>query len=184
MKKILVRDGRFGRCSLPQPRHWPRTLRPPSGPRVEALVGYDRVKAVGEKDGGVLFGIGAGYDFAVGNGVSLGADVEATEFDPEGRRCGHRPGEGWPRPLRRRPRHLRGLADGQPLREGRLHQCPLQGDRRCRHVRDELRRLPSRRRRPAAPSAARPMSAANIATPTMKHGLARHQLALTVGTRF
>ena len=51
----------------------------PVGPRVEAVVGYDRVKALGEKDGGALFGIGAGYDFAVGSGVSLGADVEATE---------------------------------------------------------------------------------------------------------
>jgi outer membrane immunogenic protein len=50
-----------------------------SGPRVEALVGYDRVKGLGEKDGGALFGIGAGYDFAVGNGVSLGIDGEATE---------------------------------------------------------------------------------------------------------
>ncbi len=50
-----------------------------AGPRVEALIGYDRLRAAGEKDGGVLFGIGAGYDFAVGNGVSLGADVEATE---------------------------------------------------------------------------------------------------------
>jgi outer membrane immunogenic protein len=51
----------------------------PTGGRVEALIGYDRVKALGEHDGGVLFGIGAGYDFAVGNGVSLGADIEATE---------------------------------------------------------------------------------------------------------
>ena len=51
----------------------------PAGPRVEALIGYDRVKLGGEHDGGVLFGIGAGYDFAVGNGVSLGADIEATE---------------------------------------------------------------------------------------------------------
>lgn len=51
----------------------------PVGPRVEALVGYDRVKAIGEKDGGALFGIGAGYDFAVGPSVSLGADIEATE---------------------------------------------------------------------------------------------------------
>jgi len=50
-----------------------------SGPRVEAVVGYDRVKALGEKDGGALFGLGAGYDFAVGPAVSLGADVEATE---------------------------------------------------------------------------------------------------------
>jgi len=51
----------------------------PTGPRVEALVGYDRVKAAGEHDGGLLFGVGAGYDFAVGNGVSLGADIEATD---------------------------------------------------------------------------------------------------------
>ena len=51
----------------------------PTGARVEALVGYDKVKALGEKDGGALFGIGAGYDYAVGNAVSIGADIEATE---------------------------------------------------------------------------------------------------------
>ena len=51
----------------------------PAGPRVEAVVGYDKVKALGEDDGGALFGIGAGYDFAVTPSVSLGADVEATE---------------------------------------------------------------------------------------------------------
>lgn len=51
----------------------------PVGPRVEAVVGYDRVKAGGESDGGALFGIGAGYDVAVGPAVSLGADLEATE---------------------------------------------------------------------------------------------------------
>ena len=50
----------------------------PVGPRVEAIVGYDKVKALGEKDGGALFGIGAGYDFAVAPSVSLGADLEAT----------------------------------------------------------------------------------------------------------
>ena len=51
----------------------------PVGPRVEALIGYDKVKALGESDGGALFGIGAGYDFPVASAVSLGADVEATE---------------------------------------------------------------------------------------------------------
>ena len=51
----------------------------PVGPRVEAVVGYDKVKAGGEHDGGALFGIGAGYDFAVAPAVSLGVDVEATE---------------------------------------------------------------------------------------------------------
>jgi outer membrane immunogenic protein len=50
----------------------------PSGPRVEAVVGYDRVKALGEKDGGVLFGVGAGYDYPVSNSVSIGGDIEAT----------------------------------------------------------------------------------------------------------
>jgi outer membrane immunogenic protein len=55
------------------------TAAAPVGPRVEAIVGYDRVKALGEKDGGALFGIGAGYDFAVGPAISLGADIEATE---------------------------------------------------------------------------------------------------------
>ena len=51
----------------------------PAGPRVEAVVGYDRVKALGEKDGGALFGIGAGYDYPVSNAVSIGADIEASE---------------------------------------------------------------------------------------------------------
>lgn len=51
----------------------------PAGPRVEAIIGYDKVKALGESDGGALFGIGAGYDFGVGPAISLGADVEATE---------------------------------------------------------------------------------------------------------
>ncbi len=51
----------------------------PAGPRVEAVVGYDKVKALGESDGGFLYGLGAGYDFAVAPRVSIGADVEATD---------------------------------------------------------------------------------------------------------
>jgi outer membrane immunogenic protein len=56
----------------------------PQGPRVEALVGYDAVRldlGAGDKfkDEGVVYGIGAGYDFALGNGASLGADVEASD---------------------------------------------------------------------------------------------------------
>jgi outer membrane immunogenic protein len=51
----------------------------PVGPRVEALVGYDSLKALGDDDQGVVYGVGAGYDFAVGNSVSLGLDVEATD---------------------------------------------------------------------------------------------------------
>ena len=51
----------------------------PAGPRVEAVVGYDKVKALGESDGGFLYGLGAGYDFAVGPAVSIGADIEASD---------------------------------------------------------------------------------------------------------
>lgn len=51
----------------------------PSGGRVEALVGYDIVSFAGEDEGGILFGVGAGYDFAVGNGAALGVDIEATD---------------------------------------------------------------------------------------------------------
>lgn len=50
----------------------------PAGARVEALVGYDRVKSSGETFGGIFGGLGAGYDVAVANNFSLGADVEAT----------------------------------------------------------------------------------------------------------
>lgn len=50
-----------------------------AGPRVEALVGYDIVSFDGADEGGVLFGLGAGYDFAVGQGVALGLDVEASD---------------------------------------------------------------------------------------------------------
>lgn len=55
------------------------TTTAPTGARVEALVGYDSLKAFGETDDGVVYGVGAGYDFAVNNGISLGVDVEATD---------------------------------------------------------------------------------------------------------
>jgi outer membrane immunogenic protein len=51
----------------------------PTGFRVEALVGYDRAGTDGFHISGVLFGAGAGYDFAVSNGVSLGIDAEASD---------------------------------------------------------------------------------------------------------
>jgi outer membrane immunogenic protein len=51
----------------------------PAGFRIEALVGYDRAGVDGFHDDGVLFGVGAGYDVAVGNAVSLGVDAEATD---------------------------------------------------------------------------------------------------------
>jgi outer membrane immunogenic protein len=51
----------------------------PAGFRVEALVGYDRPGTDGFHESGVLFGIGAGYDIALGNAVSLGVDAEASD---------------------------------------------------------------------------------------------------------
>jgi outer membrane immunogenic protein len=78
VKKILFASA-FSVAFLAATPAFAQDVAAPVGPRVEALVGYDRVKALGEKDGGALFGVGAGYDFAVGPAVSLGADVEATE---------------------------------------------------------------------------------------------------------
>ena len=55
----------------------------PAGPRVEAVIGYDKVKALGDNDGGVLYGLGVGYDFAVAPSVSLGVDGEITDSTQE-----------------------------------------------------------------------------------------------------
>ncbi|HEY5459596.1 MAG TPA: porin family protein [Sphingomicrobium sp.] len=79
MKKILLATAATAAVLGATPALAQTASAAPVGPRVEAVVGYDRVKALGEKDGGALLGIGAGYDFAVGSGVSLGADIEATE---------------------------------------------------------------------------------------------------------
>jgi outer membrane immunogenic protein len=54
-----------------------------SGPRVEGLVGYDRVQNHGH-DSGVAYGVGAGYDFQRG-GMVFGAEVEAA--DSTTKRC-------------------------------------------------------------------------------------------------
>jgi outer membrane immunogenic protein len=58
-----------------------------SGGRVEAIVGWDHgsisLDDFGIDDSvnadGILFGIGAGYDFAVSDTASLGIDLEASE---------------------------------------------------------------------------------------------------------
>lgn len=59
----------------------------PTGPRVEALVGYDALRVDLEdfgtdeklKDNDLFYGVGAGYDFAVAPGISAGVDVELTD---------------------------------------------------------------------------------------------------------
>lgn len=58
----------------------------PIGPRVEALVGYDALRVDLDdfgiddrlKDNDILYGLGAGYDFAVSPSFSAGVDVEVS----------------------------------------------------------------------------------------------------------
>ncbi|MBW0145271.1 porin family protein [Sphingomicrobium clamense] len=56
-----------------------------SGPRVEALAGWDFVRAQEDfggnyKNDGAMFGVGAGYDLGLG-AVALGVDVELSKSD-------------------------------------------------------------------------------------------------------
>ncbi|HEY6916324.1 MAG TPA: outer membrane beta-barrel protein [Allosphingosinicella sp.] len=56
-----------------------------TGPRVEGIIAYDRfdpgtgIRAVDNHLDGVTYGIGLGYDFAVGSNVSLGLDAEVSD---------------------------------------------------------------------------------------------------------
>jgi outer membrane immunogenic protein len=55
-----------------------------TGPRVEAVVGWDHVRANPAGTGrlnsdGFLYGLGLGYDFAVGGNVALGLDAEISD---------------------------------------------------------------------------------------------------------
>jgi outer membrane immunogenic protein len=50
---------------------------PFTGPRVEGLVGWDRVQNNGHKDG-VAYGVGAGYDFQAGKAL-IGIEGEAAD---------------------------------------------------------------------------------------------------------
>jgi outer membrane immunogenic protein len=51
----------------------------PAGFRIEALAGWDHPSADGQHADGFVFGAGAGYDLAVSRAVSLGVDVEASD---------------------------------------------------------------------------------------------------------
>jgi outer membrane immunogenic protein len=56
---------------------------PFTGPRVEAIVGYDNVKGDGGHRDGVTYGAGIGYDFQLGGAV-LGVEGEATDSSAKG----------------------------------------------------------------------------------------------------
>lgn len=56
-----------------------------SGPRVEIIAGYDAPDfdfdppGTDPKADGIVYGLGAGYDFAVGETVAIGIDLEASD---------------------------------------------------------------------------------------------------------
>lgn len=55
--------------------------RPPnsmSGFRIEGLIGYDSTQINDDDDGGVIYGVGAGYDFQSGRAV-FGVEAEASD---------------------------------------------------------------------------------------------------------
>lgn len=56
---------------------------PFTGPRVEALVGYDNLRGGGDGRDGIAYGVAAGYDFQVGRAVA-GLEVEYTDSDTDG----------------------------------------------------------------------------------------------------
>jgi outer membrane immunogenic protein len=57
---------------------------PFTGPRVEGVVGWDRVQGGGSKSDDVMYGINAGYDAQMGGAV-IGAEVEYS--DSSNRAC-------------------------------------------------------------------------------------------------
>ena len=65
----------------------PAAAAAPNGGRIEAIVGYDSVSfdlGLGDDStSGVVYGLGAGYDFGVGEKVSLGLDIEAADSTTE-----------------------------------------------------------------------------------------------------
>jgi len=56
---------------------------PAGGFHIEGLGGYDSARIEDDKDGGVLYGVGAGYDFRVGRAL-LGIQGEASESTNDG----------------------------------------------------------------------------------------------------
>ncbi|MEH3108395.1 MAG: outer membrane beta-barrel protein [Sphingomonas fennica] len=50
-----------------------------TGLRLEGLAGWDRTQVNGGHEDGVAYGIGAGYDMAMGGAAIVGADVELTD---------------------------------------------------------------------------------------------------------
>ncbi|HEV7661472.1 MAG TPA: hypothetical protein VGO55_16655 [Allosphingosinicella sp.] len=100
-----------------------------SGFRVEALLGWDHTEILDDDQGGVLYGVGIGYDFQVGRAV-LSIEAEANDSTNDGCLTGLANANDRlcitsGRPLCRRPRRLPRRPQRAAVRQGRLHQCPL-----------------------------------------------------------
>ena len=79
MKKFLFATAASTVVAIATPALAQTAPTPLNGPRVEAIVGYDMVNALGERDEGVLYGLGAGYDVALSPTIAIGADIEASK---------------------------------------------------------------------------------------------------------
>jgi len=53
------------------------------GFRIEGIAGYDSARIQDNEDGGIVYGVGVGYDFQTGRAV-LGIEAEATESTNQG----------------------------------------------------------------------------------------------------
>ena len=58
---------------------------PFTGPRIEGIVGWDRIQGSGDKSDDVMYGVAAGYDVQAGGAV-IGGEVEYSDSD--NRACG------------------------------------------------------------------------------------------------
>lgn len=84
MKKLLTA---FALTSAAVALASPASAAVTTGGRIEAIIGWDNVSASLEDEGidesfdvsGLVYGVGVGYDFAAGNGASIGIDLEASE---------------------------------------------------------------------------------------------------------
>lgn len=74
MRKYFV-AALFAACAVAAPAQAQEGTRPFEGFHVEAITGYDNVE---DGDDGILYGIGAGYDFRIDN-IVLGIEAEALE---------------------------------------------------------------------------------------------------------
>jgi outer membrane immunogenic protein len=61
----------------------PPPVRDFSGFRIEGLLGYDNTRVLGNDDGGLLYGVGVGYDIQSGRAV-FGVEAEASDATTHG----------------------------------------------------------------------------------------------------